>query len=93
MKFSEEDLEVYLKPHGDKFEHLRFGEKENKSLYGQRKRRCDVSATNERFDVVVGFGKNFPLFDANVVEVTIRFGAGQKNHRVSGGYLDSEALD
>lgn len=82
MRFIDDDLEVYLKPSGRGQDKLRYYEKEVRNIAGlsPRKKISQLFATDERFVVVIRFGKKFNLFSADAVKVTVKFGKGQSLH-------------
>lgn len=82
MWFHSEDLEVYLKPHGDDSERFRLCEKPGIQIGNTFKTACVFTKekTDSSFDIVIRFGETFRLGSANVIQVDVRAGKGQTNH-------------
>ncbi|RMY69105.1 hypothetical protein D0863_06673 [Hortaea werneckii] len=82
MRFDFEDLEVYLKPHGDNSEPSRVCERPGIQIGGNFKTAWVYAQwkTDSKFDIVISFGKNFKLGSANIIQIDVRAGKGQTNH-------------
>ncbi|KAI7484353.1 hypothetical protein KC351_g4529 [Hortaea werneckii] len=82
MRFEFEDLEVYLKPHGDNSEPSRVCERPGIRIGGNFKTAWVYAQwkTDSKFDIVISFGKNFKLGSANIIQIDVRAGKGQTNH-------------
>ncbi|KAK5122818.1 hypothetical protein LTR85_003733 [Meristemomyces frigidus] len=81
MRFAKDEVEVYLKPHGAHNEHLRyFEERVRRSLHGRKRKMRKLFVADERFVVVVRFGKAFQMHAANALKVAVGFGEGQEHY-------------
>ncbi|KAI7346543.1 hypothetical protein KC320_g7800 [Hortaea werneckii] len=71
MRFEFEDLEVYLKPHGDNSEPSRVCERPGIQIGGNFKTAWVYAQwkTDSKFDIVISFGKNFKLGSANIIQI------------------------
>lgn len=74
-------IEVYLKPVGDGSDDLRFSELESppEDDYNGHYRRCFVPYSDEPFQIVVRFDKDFNMFKAS--EVMVGVGVSKTHYR------------